>query len=82
MADEIIQNTRMQQRRGTNLEWNTLDPVLLEGEIGVNLTNNTIKIGDGVKKWSQLSTIGFELPPNDNKYYAMKNGQWAEITIS
>lgn len=49
--------TRMQQRRATALEWDTNNPVLALGEIGFDTTNNTIKIGDGEKTWSELPAI-------------------------
>ena len=35
--------------------WTTNDPVLLQGEIGFDLDRKIFKIGDGVKKWSELS---------------------------
>jgi len=46
--------TRMQQRRGTEAQWNDADPILAQGEVGVNLTNGFVKIGDGFKPWSEL----------------------------
>ena len=51
MATEL---TRMQQRRGTEAQWNDADPILASGEVGVNLTNGFLKIGDGFSKWSEL----------------------------
>jgi len=51
MANEL---TRMQQRRGTEAQWNDADPILASGEVGVNLTNGFLKIGDGFSKWSEL----------------------------
>lgn len=46
--------TRMQQRRGTEAQWNDADPILAQGEVGVNLSNGFVKIGDGFSSWSQL----------------------------
>lgn len=46
--------TRMQQRRGTALEWLTADPVLAAGEIGFETDTNSFKIGDGINNWSLL----------------------------
>ena len=46
---------RMQQRRGTAIQWTTADPVLAPGEIGVETDTNQFKLGDGVTNWSDLS---------------------------
>ena len=46
--------TRMQQRRGTEAQWNDADPILAQGEVGVNLSNGFVKIGDGFSPWSEL----------------------------
>ena len=47
---------RIQLRRGTASEWSTENPVLLEGEIGIQLdaARNRIKIGDGSTAWNDL----------------------------
>ena len=47
---------RIQLRRGTASEWSTENPVLLEGEIGIQLDSarNRIKIGDGTTAWNDL----------------------------
>lgn len=46
--------TRMQQRRGTSEQWTTVNPVLAEGEIGLETDTNKFKIGNGVTAWSAL----------------------------
>jgi archaellum component FlaC len=46
--------TRMQQRRGTALQWNSADPILEAGEIGFESDTNKFKLGDGVNQWSDL----------------------------
>ena len=51
-------NARMQQRRGTSEEWASLDPILLAGEFGFETDTGVVKIGDGVKKWSELEHVG------------------------
>lgn len=47
--------TQIQIRRGTTTQWTTSDPVLAEGEIGLDLTRDKIRIGDGTSAWSALS---------------------------
>ena len=47
--------TRMQQRRGTALQWSTANPILNAGEIGWESDTNQFKIGDGTNHWNDLS---------------------------
>lgn len=49
----LIQST-IKHRRGTTLEWETNHYLLKEGELGVNLDNGRIKIGDGFTPWERL----------------------------
>lgn len=46
--------TRMQQRRGTETQWTTANPILNIGEIGFESDTNKFKIGDGVNHWDDL----------------------------
>lgn len=48
-------NTIITVRKGTNSQWNSTNPVLGSGEPGYDLTNNILKIGDGVSNWNSLS---------------------------
>jgi hypothetical protein len=45
---------RMQQRRATAEQWLLADPVLAEGEIGLETDTSSFKIGDGVNNWLDL----------------------------
>lgn len=45
---------RIQIRRGDTTAWNNANPVLEEGEIGLNTTLGQFKIGDGNTQWSNL----------------------------
>lgn len=47
-------NDRIQIRKGTLSEWVASNPVLASGEPGYDITNNLIKIGDGVNPWTDL----------------------------
>ena len=47
--DTIIKN-----RRGTSLEWETANPILHDGEIGVATDLNNFKMGDGETPWLDL----------------------------
>jgi len=42
-------------RSGTTDQWDETDPVLAEGEPGLDTTTETFKVGDGTSHWSALS---------------------------
>ncbi len=66
---------RMLQRRGTAAQWNNVGGavVLQSGEVGINTTNNTFKIGDGTSVWNDLE---YHYPDNLNelKYVQLAGG--------
>jgi len=45
---------RIQLRRGTYNQWNSANPILAAGEIGIETDTNTFKFGDGVTAWNSL----------------------------
>jgi hypothetical protein len=48
------QEASLQIRRATSSQWDADNPVLLEGELGVDTTTGFIKVGNGVDGWSSL----------------------------
>lgn len=46
---------RFQFRRGTSTEWAQHNPILLEGEVGIEKNTKKIKIGDGLSNWNTLT---------------------------
>lgn len=44
-------------RKGSSTEWSTTNPVLASGEPGYDLSNNILKIGNGVSSWNQLGSL-------------------------
>lgn len=46
--------TQIQLRRDTAANWETNNPILTQGEIGIDLTSNYFKIGDGITAWNSL----------------------------
>ncbi len=46
--------TRMQQRRGTESQWTTANPILAAGEIGFESDTGQFKIGDGINHWDDI----------------------------
>lgn len=56
MAKKII-NVRTNQKTDTTAGWNSANPILQKGEIGIEICTNgslLIKIGDGTKRWKEL----------------------------
>lgn len=47
--------TQIQLRRDTADNWTTANPILAQGEVGIDLTNKLIKIGDGATAWNNLN---------------------------
>ena len=48
----------IQIRKGTSTEWANQNPILSSGEPGFDISNNILKLGDGVTTWSNLDPIG------------------------
>ena len=52
---------RVQFRRDTKVRWVEVNPILMEGEIGLEIDTNNIKMGDGVHAWNELEYgVGIE----------------------
>ncbi len=49
---------QIQFRRGTASAWTTANPVLADGEMGIESDTDKFKIGDGVTTWTSLSYGG------------------------
>jgi hypothetical protein len=44
----------IQIRRDTAANWQSVDPILAQGEIGLELDTYRFKIGDGIRVWTLL----------------------------
>lgn len=54
-------SNRVQFRRDTKARWAEVNPILMEGEIGLETDTNNIKMGDGVHTWNELEYgVGIE----------------------
>ena len=47
----------IQLRRGTSAEWTASNPILTEGEVGVETDTKKLKVGDGLTVWASLPYI-------------------------
>jgi hypothetical protein len=50
---------KLQFRRDTAANWETNNPILSEGELGLDTTNERFKIGDGVNGWNALDNAQY-----------------------
>ena len=55
---EYVVNSSFLLKRGFAKDWEKLNPLLKQGEIGFILDQNAIKIGDGVTLWNALPIVG------------------------
>lgn len=51
---------QIQLRSDTTTNWETINPVLADGEIALDKTIDKIKVGDGVTQWSNLPYKGLD----------------------
>jgi hypothetical protein len=49
---------KIQFRRDSAGAWSSVNPVMAQGELGLDLTNNYFKIGNGDSAWNSLPTLG------------------------
>jgi hypothetical protein len=59
MADKTL-NIRIQLRNDTAENWTTKNPLLLKGEMGVEIDTKKIKIGNGTDRWTALEYSGVD----------------------
>lgn len=57
MATKTL-NTRIVMRNDSAENWTTKNPILLEGEFGVENDSHKFKIGDGITAWTGLAYAG------------------------
>lgn len=59
MADKTL-NIRIQLRNDTAENWTTKNPLLLKGEMGVEIDTGKTKIGNGTDRWTALEYSGVD----------------------
>lgn len=55
-------STVIQFRRGSSSQWAQVNPVLLDGEPGIELNTGKFKLGDGTNPWTSLQYAGNQGP--------------------
>lgn len=48
---------RIQIRRDNKARWADLNPILAAGEMGFEIDNNRLKIGNGITAWNSLPYV-------------------------
>jgi hypothetical protein len=44
-------------RRDTSSNWSSTNPILALGEVGYDVTNDKLKVGNGVNTWNSLTYL-------------------------
>jgi hypothetical protein len=74
----------IQLRRSTAAFWELSNPILRKGEMGYDITNKQVKIGDGTTAWNSLyySTVPDVNidDPQDDQALVYDTGQWINKT--
>ena len=78
---QTLNNVKIILRGGTSTEWASSNPVLSVREVGVDSSFSParFKIGDGVKKWSELSWAGTLVEASTTNGNIKVNG--SEVTV-
>lgn len=78
MSDNTV-SSRIKHATKTSSTWSTNNPVLLEGEIGVDSTNHILKVGDGTTAWNSLKawTLPDVTTTDNGKSLLVSSGVWA-----
>lgn len=58
----IAKNMIIRYKRDTAQNWNTNNPILADGEIGYDKTNNKVKVGNGSTHWNDLPYLNANDP--------------------
>ena len=82
--------SRIQLRRDTSANWTSINPVLAEGEPGVDTTVELLKFGDGITPWNSLPYSGLDplavgnIIPALGNVYTLGNvtNPWASLYVS
>lgn len=88
MAEKIV-NARLQNAYDTAENWNTNNPVLKAGELGIESDTGLHKVGDGTSTWKQLHYAGTDTAAvgalieaaEDNMYALTPSGEEEDTAV-
>ena len=73
---------QIQLRRDTSANWTANNPVLAQGELGVETNTSQFKLGDGVTTWNALPYGGLTGPAQTNPIMGYGSGNDGDVTLS
>ena len=59
--DNRILDSKIQIRNDTAANWRAANPVLLKGEVGIEIDTRKMKVGDGISQWTALKYISDDI---------------------
>jgi len=73
---------KFQFRRDTTANWSSANPILSDGEFGLDTTLDQFKIGDGVTAYNSLPYGGITGPAQTNPIMGYGSGTDGDVTLS
>lgn len=73
---------QIQLRRDTASNWGTNNPILAQGEIGIETDTNQFKLGNGVSAWGALPYGGIQGPANTQPLFAYGSKQDGNLVLN
>jgi hypothetical protein len=73
MSDRVIIR-RILHRTDTAENWQATNPVLHDGEFGIERQSRQFKIGDGITPWNDLDYAGLRGPPGPAGFISEDEG--------
>ena len=61
----VTLNSKIQIRNDTASNWVTANPILLKGELGIEIDTSKMKVGDGTTQWTGLGYVSSQVVLND-----------------
>lgn len=52
-----VLNAKIVLRNDTSINWKTINPILIKGEIGIEMDSKKMKVGDGMSAWNDLDYL-------------------------
>lgn len=84
--DESLMNFIVQARRDLAINWTEVNPILVSGEIGIELDTQKFKYGDGINTWKDLPYWGFFRPEvktiTTTTYTLQSTDEWAILLFT
>lgn len=78
VAVQSINTARISVLRDTATNFRILNPILDEGELGLELDTGLFKFGDGTRSWIYLPYAN-TIPAPEDGYYLRKGNEWIKL---